>query len=81
MKASREGMSHVQLKHFEWAKGQQLAILSDSQADQSVDRILMGAERRSHFVTEQSKRATAYHEGGHALVAMHTPGAMPLHKV
>ncbi len=41
----------------------------------------MGAERRSHFVTEQNKRATAYHEGGHALVALHTPGAMPLHKV
>lgn len=46
-----------------------------------VDRILMGAERRSHFVTEQSKIATAYHEGGHALVALHTPGALPLHKV
>jgi ATP-dependent metalloprotease len=45
------------------------------------DRILMGAERRSHYVTEESKRATAYHEGGHALVALHTPGAMPLHKV
>ena len=41
----------------------------------------MGAERRSHYVTDESKRATAYHEGGHALVAMHTPGAMPLHKV
>ena len=41
----------------------------------------MGAERRSHYVTEESKRATAYHEGGHALVALHTPGAMPLHKV
>ncbi|WVQ95338.1 hypothetical protein IAU59_002434 [Kwoniella sp. CBS 9459] len=65
VKASREGSKHVGLKHFEWAK----------------DRILMGAERRSHFVTEESKRATAYHEGGHALVAMHTPGAMPLHKV
>jgi ATP-dependent metalloprotease len=47
----------------------------------AVDRILMGAERRSHYVTEESKRATAYHEGGHALVALHTPGAMPLHKV
>ncbi|EIW66253.1 hypothetical protein TREMEDRAFT_35079 [Tremella mesenterica DSM 1558] len=65
VKASKDGASHVQLKHFEWAK----------------DRILMGAERRSHFVTEESKRATAYHEGGHALVALHTPGALPLHKV
>ena len=41
----------------------------------------MGAERRSHYVTEESKKSTAYHEGGHALVALHTPGAMPLHKV
>ncbi|WVW80572.1 hypothetical protein I302_102558 [Kwoniella bestiolae CBS 10118] len=65
VKASREGAKTVGLKHFEWAK----------------DRILMGAERKSHFVTEESKRATAYHEGGHALVALHTPGAMPLHKV
>ncbi|WWC65284.1 uncharacterized protein I303_107901 [Kwoniella dejecticola CBS 10117] len=65
VKASREGAKTVGLRHFEWAK----------------DRILMGAERRSHFVTEESKRATAYHEGGHALVALHTPGAMPLHKV
>lgn len=41
----------------------------------------MGAERRSHFVTEDAKKATAYHEGGHALVALHTAGADPLHKV
>jgi ATP-dependent metalloprotease len=41
----------------------------------------MGAERRSQYVTPESKRMTAYHEGGHALVALHTPGAMPLHKV
>lgn len=47
----------------------------------TTDRILMGAERRSHYVTKESKRSTAYHEGGHALVALHTPGAMPLHKV
>lgn len=65
VKASRENCSSVGLEHFEWAK----------------DRILMGAERRSHYVTEEAKKATAYHEGGHALVAMFTPGAMPLHKV
>lgn len=42
---------------------------------------MMGAERKSHFVTPEAKRMTAFHEGGHALVAMLTPGAMPLHKV
>ncbi|ORY28044.1 P-loop containing nucleoside triphosphate hydrolase protein [Naematelia encephala] len=78
VKASREGSTSVQLKHFEWAKGKpQIPGIS---AD-GADRILMGAERRSHYVTDESKRATAYHEGGHALVALHTPGAMPLHKV
>lgn len=41
----------------------------------------MGAERKSHFVTPEAKRMTAYHEGGHALVALLTPGSMPLHKV
>lgn len=41
----------------------------------------MGAERKSHFVTPEAKRMTAYHEGGHALVALLTEGAMPLHKV
>ncbi|KAL1412420.1 i-AAA protease yme1 [Vanrija albida] len=65
IKASRDGADTVNLNHFEWAK----------------DRILMGAERRSHYVTEDAKLKTAYHEAGHALVALHTPGAMPLHKV
>jgi ATP-dependent Zn protease len=41
----------------------------------------MGAERKSHFVTPESKRMTAYHEAGHALTALKTAGAMPLHKV
>ncbi|KAJ3391053.1 hypothetical protein HDU84_006568 [Entophlyctis sp. JEL0112] len=49
--------------------------------ENAKDRILMGAERKSAVVTEQAKKLTAYHEGGHTLVAMYTPAAMPLHKV
>lgn len=64
IQASRKRSSKVQPEHFEFAK----------------DRILMGAERKSMVVSDKSKRITAYHEGGHALVAFHTPCAMPLHK-
>ncbi|RDX56804.1 ATP-dependent metallopeptidase Hfl [Lentinus brumalis] len=65
VKAAREGAQAVDLKHFEWAK----------------DRIIMGAERKTSFISEEIKKMTAYHEGGHALVALYTEGAMPLHKV
>ncbi|KAF4614907.1 hypothetical protein D9613_003054 [Agrocybe pediades] len=63
--ASKLHAKEVNLKHFDWAR----------------DRILMGAERKSQFIDEKSRLATAYHEGGHALVALYTDGAMPLHKV
>jgi cell division protease FtsH len=45
------------------------------------DKVLMGAERRSMVITEEEKRVTAYHEAGHALLALLTPGSDPVHKV
>jgi cell division protease FtsH len=48
--------------------------------DAAFDKILMGA-RREEVMTERDRRATAYHEVGHALVAWLTPGADPVHKV
>ena len=41
---------------------------------------MMGAERRSMVMTEEEKKLTAYHEGGHALVAIHLPASDPIHK-
>ncbi len=49
--------------------------------DKAKDKVMMGAERRSMVITEEEKKVTAYHEAGHALVAMFIPGADPVHKV
>ncbi len=49
--------------------------------EMAKDKVLMGVERRSMILSDEEKKTTAYHEGGHALVAALTPGADPLHKV
>ena len=49
--------------------------------EQAKDKVLMGKERRSLILTEEQKRTTAYHEGGHALVAKLLKDTDPVHKV
>ena len=44
------------------------------------DKIMMGAERKSMVMTEDEKKLTAYHEAGHAIVALHEPESDPIHK-
>lgn len=55
------------------------AILADF--DYALDRISMGVGRKNMIVSDKDKLITAYHEGGHTLVAYLTEGATPLHKV
>lgn len=48
--------------------------------EQAKDKVMMGAERRSMAMNEEEKKLTAYHEGGHAIVALNVPLADPVHK-
>ncbi|KAF5731234.1 Cell division protease ftsH isoform 1 [Tripterygium wilfordii] len=54
--------------------------LAADQLEFAKDRIVMGTERKTMFVSEESKKLTAYHESGHAIVAYNTEGAHPIHK-
>jgi len=65
LNAARQNRKVVMMIDFEVAK----------------DKILMGAERKSMVMSDAEKKNTAYHEAGHALVAVVLPNADPLHKV
>ncbi|MCD6525830.1 MAG: ATP-dependent zinc metalloprotease FtsH [Desulfuromonas sp.] len=56
-------------------------LVDNDDLEAAKDKVLMGAERRSMVITEKEKRVTAYHEAGHAMVALKIPGADPVHKV
>ncbi len=60
-------------------KSKTVVDMSDFEA--AKDKVLMGVERRSMIISDEEKRNTAYHEGGHTLVAKLTPGTDPIHKV
>src|SRR5687768_3681160 len=48
--------------------------------EDAKDKVMMGAERRTLAMSEDEKKLTAYHEGGHALIALNVPAADPVHK-
>lgn len=62
--AARRGKKLVSMAEFEDAK----------------DKVMMGTERRTMVMTEDEKKLTAYHEGGHALVSLHCKSSDPIHK-
>src|SRR5436190_962502 len=52
-----------------------------SALDEAIDRVIAGPQRNSRLMSEKEKLITAYHEGGHALVAAALPGTDPVHKI
>jgi cell division protease FtsH len=60
-------------------RNQKFVMMGDFES--SKDKVLMGAERKSMIITDEEKKVTAYHEGGHALLAALLPDTDPLHKV
>jgi ATP-dependent metalloprotease len=64
LKASVDGLPSITMAVLEFAK----------------DKIMMGSERKTAVITKETAKCTAYHEAGHALVAVLTEGAMPIHK-
>jgi cell division protease FtsH len=55
--------------------------ISLSDLEESIDRVLMGPERKSRAISLKEKEIIAYHEAGHALVARMLPNADPVHKI
>ncbi len=55
-------------------------LVTMAEFEDAKDKVMMGAERRSMVMTEEQKKLTAYHEGGHALVALNVPASDPVHK-
>jgi cell division protease FtsH len=55
-------------------------LVTMQEFEDAKDKVMMGAERRSHAMTQEEKELTAYHEAGHAIVALNVPKADPVHK-
>ncbi len=55
-------------------------LVAMQEFEDAKDKVMMGTERKSMVMTEDEKKMTAYHEAGHAIVAVHEPASDPIHK-
>jgi cell division protease FtsH len=60
---------------------QNARVITDEHLDEAIDRVIAGPQKRSRLMNERERLITAYHEGGHALVAAALPGTDPVQKV
>ncbi|MEV6507082.1 ATP-dependent zinc metalloprotease FtsH [Streptomyces sp. NPDC051642] len=56
-------------------------LIDNSMLDEAIDRVVAGPQKRTRIMSEKEKKITAYHEGGHALVAAASPNSDPVHKI
>ncbi|MFZ8927255.1 MAG: ATP-dependent zinc metalloprotease FtsH, partial [Candidatus Nanopelagicales bacterium] len=56
-------------------------LIDDDALDEAIDRVIAGPQKRTRVMDDEEKMITAYHEGGHALVAAALPGNDPVHKI
>ncbi|MEY4323454.1 MAG: hypothetical protein RL410_1235 [Actinomycetota bacterium] len=56
-------------------------FITNAILDESIDRVIAGPQKRTRVMSDHEKLVTAYHEGGHALVAAAMPGGDPVHKI
>jgi cell division protease FtsH len=59
-------------------RGKRVVMMTE--LEDAKDKVMMGAERRSMAMSDEEKKLTAFHEGGHAIVALHVIGSDPIHK-
>ncbi len=55
-------------------------VVTMAEFEEAKDKVLMGYQRKSLAMSEEEKKLTAYHEGGHAIVTLHCPASDPIHK-
>jgi cell division protease FtsH len=56
-------------------------LIDNATLDEAIDRVVAGPQKRTRIMSDKEKKITAYHEGGHALVAAASPNSDPVHKV